>query len=188
MSRAAVRDVDRLIRRCSANGARPKPQPGGGRNGVRSAWHGAGRHRAARWGVRRRVRAPRARDFVQTISRVKFAWEFVWTFSLAILTRPPILQSSLPFLFTKPSIVCILDALRPAWWTDQGSRGWGLPYPVVCNAVRDGRLLSKINEGEETSEAGSSQTRKPGFRHAELRLSAGKKPVALHDVPENKGS
>jgi hypothetical protein len=63
-----------------------------------------------------------------------------------------------------------------------------LPYPVVCNAVRDGRLLSKINEGEETSEAGSSQTRKPGFRHAELRLSAGKKPVALHDVPENKGS
>jgi hypothetical protein len=34
----------------------------------------------------RKSRPPRARNFVQTNSRVKFACEFVWTFSLAIFT------------------------------------------------------------------------------------------------------
>jgi hypothetical protein len=61
---------------------------------------GTGRSMAARGGFLRSGWTSTTRDFVQTISRVKFAREFVWTFSLAVLSRPPILQSSLVFMLT----------------------------------------------------------------------------------------
>ena len=90
------------------------------------------------------ARASRAREYVQTISRVKFAWEFVWTFSLTIFRGSPILQSSLFFLLTKPSIVYRLGALRRRQVGHPRKLEWGLPYPVVNNAGSDGRLLTKI--------------------------------------------